>query len=131
MYVELSSELAKHGIEKSREQCKGEVTILCQEYHNETGRGRINWKYNDMLNELLGRRPPRPPSVLDTADDTLVVGERSDEQSDGCDDRVERDESLGNTEDDSTGVVAAVEISSEPSSSSRSATPVSSSGIKG
>ena len=84
-----------------------------------------------MLNELLGNRPAtRPPLVLDTANDTLVV-EGNDELSDVCDDAVERDNSLENVDDDGTSAaVAAVEISSEPSSS-RATTPVSSLGNKG
>ena len=61
--------------------------------------------------------------------DTLVV-EGNDELSDGCDDAVERDNSLENVEDNDTSAVAAVEISSEPSSS-RFTTPVSSLGNKG
>ena len=62
VYAKLSSELAKHGIEKSGEQCRCKVKQLRQEYkkikdkHNETGRGRTNWKFYDMLNELLGNR---------------------------------------------------------------------------
>ena len=69
-----------------------------------TGRGRTNWKFHDMLNELLGNRPAtRPPLVLDTANDTMVV-QGNDELSDGCDDAVESE----NVEDNSTSTVAAV-----------------------
>ena len=57
-----------------------------------------------MLNELLGNRPAtRPPLVLDTANDTMVV-QGNDELSDGCDDAVESE----NVEDNSTSTVAAV-----------------------
>ena len=131
IYAKLYSELAKHWIEKSDEQCRCKVKKLCQEYkkikdkHNKTGRGRTNWKFYNILNELLRNRPATcSPLVVDTANDTLVV-KGNDELSDGCDDAIERDNSLENVEDNGTSAVAAVEISSEPSSS-RSTTPDSS-----
>ena len=51
VYAKLFSELDKHGIEKSGEQCKCMVKRLCQEYkkikdnHNETGRGKTNQNF--------------------------------------------------------------------------------------
>ena len=84
--------------------------------NNETGRGRTNWKCYDMLNELLGNRPATHPRlVLDTANGTLVV--KGNERCDGCDDAVQKDNSLENVVGNSTSAVAAVRISSEPNSS--------------
>ena len=79
VYARLSSELEKHGIVKSGEQCRGKVKKLRQEYkkikdgHNQTGRGRTKWKFYDQLNELLGNRPAtRPPVVLETLESNCV-----------------------------------------------------------
>ena len=73
VYEKLSSELAKHGIVKNGEQCRGKIKKLRQEYkklkdnHNLTGRGRKKWKFFESLNDILGNRPAmRPPVVLET-----------------------------------------------------------------
>ena len=38
--------------------------------HNKTGRGRLNWRFFDALNSVLGHKPAtKPPVVLDTSED--------------------------------------------------------------
>ena len=62
VYDKLSRSLAEHDIEKTGEQCRTKVKKLRQEYkkikdnHNLTGRGRIQWKYFENLDKILGTR---------------------------------------------------------------------------
>lgn len=78
----MSSKLKKHAVVKSREQCRGRIKKLRQEYkkikdyHNQTGRWRKNWKFYESLNNILGNKPATCPSVvLDTSDDTPAATE--------------------------------------------------------
>ena len=68
----------------------GYVKKLCQDYnnknnnHNETGRGRTNWKFYDMLNELLGIMQGRNLSTWSSTQQmthSWYIGKRNDEKS--------------------------------------------------
>lgn len=156
VFAGLSSELAKQGIVKSGEQCRCKVKKLRQEYkkikdnHNLTGRGRMKWKFYESLNELLGNRPATcPPVVVDTSKDVLsTVGEGNDEMSDEGKDVDESENSIGIMEDSGAENTSVNMEDPEPGSStsaghpdngassssrnsSRSATPVRSTGVKG
>ena len=67
VYTRLSSELAKHGVEKTGKQCRNKVKKL-QEYkkikdnHNQMGTGRTKWKFYERINEILTRNLPSSDS---------------------------------------------------------------------
>ena len=154
VFAGLSSELAKVGIVKSGDQCRCKVKKLRQEYkklkdkHTLTGRGRTHWKFYEALNEILGNRPAtRPPVVLDTSEDIHpTMGEGSDVMSDEEKDVAESEQSSVIVGDSVVENIGDTDLGSEPgssisatnhdpgagsSSSTRSATPVRSTGIKG
>ena len=134
IYEKLSKGLAKHGIEKSGEQCRCKVKKLRQEYkkikdaHSQTGTDRKKWKFYECLNEILGNRPATClPVVIDTSDDgTLTTGEVERTGVELEQDAAEHEGSLGNTEDNMS-VLSQLEGSDLESatSSSTSTTPVS------
>ena len=138
-YKKLSNALAKHGIEKTGEQCRSKIKKLRQEYkkidsHNKTGTGRKKWRFYDRLNEiiLLGNRPATcPPVVIDTSDEAnmMLREERAGDDSDQDNDEIHYEGSSENIEGD--GVGAVVESSDlESSSHSRSSTPINIKGKK-
>ena len=57
VYDKLSRRLAEHNTEKTGEQCRTKVKKLRQKIkdnHNLTDRGRIEWKYFEKLDKILG-----------------------------------------------------------------------------
>lgn len=104
VYDKLSRSLAEHDIEKTGEQCRTKVKKLRQEYkkikdnHNLTGRGRIQWKFFEKLDKILGTRPAtRPQVLLETLDSQPQNDPSSDETDIG-----EQEDGYNNTADDST-----------------------------
>ena len=77
--------MAEHNIEKTGEQCRTKVKKLRQEYkkikdnHNLMDRGRIEWKYFEKLDKILGTLPAtRPQVLLETLDSQLQNDPLSD-----------------------------------------------------
>ena len=138
VYEKLSSALAKVGVKKSGEQCRSKLKKLRTEFkrikdhHNLTGRGRIEWKFYDCLNDILGTRPAtRPPVVLETLDESTLLADGHSEVTDEEEDVALNDKTVVNVNDSSIMDIFEVE---EPESgrSSRSSTPASSAtAIKG
>ena len=57
VYEKLSNGLAKHGIEKTGEQCRCKIKKLRQEYSKmRTGTDGKKWRFYDSLNGILGNR---------------------------------------------------------------------------
>jgi len=96
--------LAEHDNEKTGEQCRTKVKKLRQEYkkikdnHNLTSRGRIQWKYLEKLDKILGTQPATRPQVsLETLDSQLQNDPSGNET-----DIVEQEDGYNNTSVDST-----------------------------
>ena len=103
-YDKLSRSLAEHDIVKSGEQCRTKVKKLRQEYkkikdnHNLMGCGRIQWKYFEKLDKILGTRPAtRSQVLLETLDSQPQNDPLSDETDIG-----EQEDGYNNTADDNS-----------------------------
>ena len=66
--------ILKAFVQKNGEQCRAKMKKLKLDYrkikdkHNETGRGRVMWKFYHALDAILGHRPaPKLAQILDTA----------------------------------------------------------------
>ena len=80
VYEKISKEMEAVGYKRTAVQCRDKIKKLRAEYkrvkdHNGlTGRGTRKWRYYDSIDAILGHRPStRPPIVLDTSSDTILL----------------------------------------------------------
>ena len=104
----LGSHVNLQSMESQKEENNVEVKYIppgiqkIRDKHNLTGRGRVNWKFYECLNEFLGNRPAICPAVnLDTSADILstIVGEGSGDMPDEEKDEDEREYSVRSEEE--------------------------------
>ena len=63
VYEKIAAQMKEAGYDRSADQCREKAKKLKGEYRKvkdkqgKTGTGRINWKFFDVLDDLLGNRP--------------------------------------------------------------------------
>ena len=79
VYEKIAAQMKEAGYDRSADQCREKAKKLKGEYRKikdkqgKTGTGRSNWKFFDVLDDLLGNRPSTKPTIMvDTLKDSEV-----------------------------------------------------------
>ena len=132
VYEKVSQSMSEAGFEKSADQCREKAKKLKNEYrmmkdkHRKTGEGRKEWKFLNVMDNVLTDKPSTCPSVLiDTLENKVETDDKS-EISEGDSVTVSREGTSNKLNDKSLTDDGKTQLgidTDDSSTSSRSCTP--------